>query len=109
MQQHPGASAGCRRGRGVPRFAKSLLATASLALCAAASAEPGSNRSDLPNFDLSSATIPAWREHILPTDAELAWQKIGWLPTFTEGLVRADASDRPVLLWVMNGHPLGCT
>ena len=60
-------------------------------------------------FDLSDTTLRAWRDHILPTQAERAWESIGWLASFSDGLRAADRNQRPLLLWVMNGHPLGCT
>jgi hypothetical protein len=59
---------------------------------------------------LTSANYEDWREHILPTSAELApLRSIPWLPTFAEGLAAAADQSKPVLLWTMNGHPLGCT
>jgi hypothetical protein len=50
-----------------------------------------------------------WRKHILPDTGELAWQQIPWATTFKDGIVAADAAGMPLLLWTMNGHPLGCT
>ena len=53
--------------------------------------------------------LEAWRDHIVPTATEWRWQEIDWRPTFGAGLQEAAATDRPLLLWLMNGHPLGCT
>jgi len=50
-----------------------------------------------------------WKNYITPTQNELAWTRIPWLSSFGEGMIQADAQQKPVLLWVMNGHPLGCT
>jgi len=50
-----------------------------------------------------------WKNYITPTQSELAWTRIPWLSSFGEGMIQADAQKKPVLLWVMNGHPLGCT
>ncbi|TWT40297.1 hypothetical protein RAS1_40050 [Phycisphaerae bacterium RAS1] len=58
---------------------------------------------------LTPANLADWRALILPTADETAWERVAWLPTFRDGLLAADAADRPLLLWVMNGHPLGCT
>jgi len=58
---------------------------------------------------LNSESLPEWREHILPSGDDLAWQAIPWLTTFAEGIQQANDADRPLLLWVMNGHPFGCT
>ena len=53
--------------------------------------------------------LTAWREHLAPKAAESLWQTIPWQHTLGDGLKTAAASDRPLLLWLMNGHPLGCT
>lgn len=60
-------------------------------------------------FALTEQNFSAWKKHIQPDRSELAWTQIPWLPTFAEGLMQAHAEDKPLLLWVMNGHPLGCT
>jgi hypothetical protein len=54
-------------------------------------------------------SMPAWRNHIAPKSAESRWQAIGWRQTVSDGLRDAAVADRPLLLWLMNGHPLGCT
>lgn len=46
---------------------------------------------------------------ICPAPAELQWQKIAWEPSLWGGVVEAHAQKKPVLLWTMNGHPLGHT
>jgi hypothetical protein len=55
------------------------------------------------------APLASWRDHIRPCEAERAWERIGWHAGFADGLRAANASRRPMLLWMMNGHPLGCT
>ena len=50
-----------------------------------------------------------WKKYILPDEVDLKWQQIPWLATFSEGIEKAAEVDRPILLWTMNGHPLGCT
>tara|TARA_B100000161_G_C33454177_1_gene370501 strand:+ start:677 stop:844 length:168 start_codon:yes stop_codon:yes gene_type:complete len=54
-------------------------------------------------------TYDMWQEFIKPTKDELAWAEIPWRSTFYDGLVESDRAQKPLLLWVMNGHPLGCT
>lgn len=49
------------------------------------------------------------RTAVLPADDELAWLEIPWRPTLWSAMQEARSSGRPVLLWAMNGHPLGCT
>ncbi|MBL6720674.1 MAG: hypothetical protein ISQ08_04615 [Planctomycetes bacterium] len=46
---------------------------------------------------------------LTPPVEELEWLEIGWAPTLEEGVRRAALEGRPLLLWAMNGHPLGCT
>jgi len=50
-----------------------------------------------------------WRDFIKPTKEEMAWSEIPWKTTFYDGLIESDKEQKPLLLWVMNGHPLGCT
>jgi hypothetical protein len=59
--------------------------------------------------ELNDRNYAEWRKHILPDTGELAWQQIPWATTFKDGIVAADAAGKPLLLWTMNGHPLGCT
>ncbi|MAE75493.1 MAG: hypothetical protein CMJ85_01335 [Planctomycetes bacterium] len=58
---------------------------------------------------LSEDNFSAWRDPLRPAAKEIRWQRIPWLSSFAAGLRRANAEDKPVLVWVMNGHPLGCT
>jgi hypothetical protein len=46
---------------------------------------------------------------IVPRSDELTWRAIPWRPTLRDGVVDATAAEKPVLLWAMNGHPLGTT
>ena len=59
--------------------------------------------------ELNDRNFADWRKHILPDTGGLAWQQIPWETTFRDGIVAADAAGKPLLLWTMNGHPLGCT
>jgi hypothetical protein len=58
---------------------------------------------------LDRGTFAALWQHVVPKDDELAWQRIPWHGTLAAGVVQAHTTDRPILLWVMNGHPLACT
>ncbi|MHC4470334.1 MAG: hypothetical protein ACYTDY_10545 [Planctomycetota bacterium] len=49
------------------------------------------------------------KESIRPSPAELAFARIRWRPTLGSAVEEARERGRPVLLWTMNGHPLGCT
>ena len=63
----------------------------------------------LPWPELRVEDLERWRDHVRPTSEELAFEAIAWIPNFAEGLRQADAQGKPLLLWAMNGHPLGCT
>ena len=76
---------------------------AMLLLLAAALAGPAAGQ------ELRGRTLQEWRALIEPAPAELAWTAIPWRASFWSALSEAQASERPVLLWAMNGHPLGCT
>lgn len=60
-------------------------------------------------IELNEKNYSTWRSHILPDENELDFEKIPWLTTFKDGILAANQADRPLLLWTMNGHPLGCT
>ncbi len=95
------------------RWAMSAV-TAGLALlicgCASTrstrSAAEGSHSSEVA---LREADLDKWRDLISPTSDELAFERIAWSPSFGEGLERASVEQKPLLLWMMNGHPLGRT
>ena len=59
--------------------------------------------------ELTTDNWNAWKEHVLPAQDEMEWMQIPWLTTFADGIAAANKADKPLLLWVMNGHPLGCT
>jgi hypothetical protein len=61
------------------------------------------------DIGLNEENYVVWRDHILPDPTEMAWEQIPWLTTFKDGILAADTSAKPLLLWTMNGHPLGCT
>ena len=53
--------------------------------------------------------LGAWMRAIEPDDTELSFQKVGWRNQLTLAIDEARQLGRPILLWTMNGHPLGCT
>ncbi len=59
--------------------------------------------------ELSQMDLPRWRAFIRPTEKELGYAGIRWLPDFASGIRRSEAEQKPLLFWAMNGHPLGCT
>lgn len=63
---------------------------------------------DAPRLE-SDRDLERWLEFIRPSKAELAWERIGWRSRFWPAVEEARELGRPILLWTMNGHPLGCT
>jgi hypothetical protein len=46
---------------------------------------------------------------IKPHAGEEKWAQIPWLTSLWEARQRAAAEGKPILLWEMDGNPLGCT
>ncbi|MBI5431250.1 MAG: hypothetical protein HZA52_00280 [Planctomycetes bacterium] len=63
--------------------------------------------SDAPSVD--DKPLAEWRARIAPAESERAWSSIGWRANFWAAVEEANAAEKPILLWAMNGHPLGCT
>jgi hypothetical protein len=59
--------------------------------------------------ELNSQTIDAYRLAIEPTKTETAFLSIGWYSQLRQAVSKAFQSDKPLLIYLMNGHPLGCT
>jgi hypothetical protein len=45
---------------------------------------------------------------VMPTEEEDRWLQIDWHTNIAEARQEAQRQHKPVLLWVMNGNPLGC-
>jgi len=82
--------------RGVPTL---------LVLCSGLSAQQPGGEAPAPAADAFAARL----QRILPTGEELAFLAVPWRTELRTALVEGDAQDKPVLLWAMNGHPLGQT
>ncbi len=82
--------------RSKPTFFASLLVSLAWA-CHADAVEP---------FKQSLADLHAV---IKPQTDEEAWAKIPWMTSLWEARKKAAAEGKPILLWEMDGHPLGCT
>ena len=62
--------------------------------------------------DTSCADEKAYKpilDAILPSAEESRWKRLGWRSELWGAVQEAKALQRPILLWAMNGHPLGCT
>ena len=67
----------------------------------------GSAIAQLPLLD--KTTIDLYQTAIEPTDDEVAFLKIDWKSQLSKAVAVAHESEKPLLIYVMNGHPLGCT
>jgi len=67
------------------------------------------NKIDEKKFILNPNTYQKWYDFIKPSKKDLEWKKIPWVTSFEEGVEESIKQEKPILLWVMNGHPLGCT
>ncbi|MCE9581878.1 MAG: hypothetical protein K8T20_05105 [Planctomycetes bacterium] len=59
--------------------------------------------------ELTESTYEKIRDRVLPSADELRWTAVDWRASFWDGVVEAQKTDKPILLWAMNGHPLACT
>jgi hypothetical protein len=64
---------------------------------------------DPPPLLLDDRTFERWRDFIHPSAAELAAEGIDWNVTLWSGRIRAQEEKKPLLIWIMNGHPCGLT
>jgi hypothetical protein len=46
---------------------------------------------------------------VKPCQGEDRWADVPWLTSLWEARKQAAAQGKPILLWEMDGHPLGCT
>ena len=83
--------------------------TACLAIMFLASHAHGQTSDSDSGLKITRQNTMAWKKHIRPSEQELEWKKIAWLPDLKSGLTEASRSGKPILLWTMNGHPFGCT
>jgi hypothetical protein len=58
---------------------------------------------------LDDQSFERWRDYVRPQAKEECYLKIPWRESFYIAINEARKADRPILLWAMNGHPLGCT
>lgn len=57
----------------------------------------------------AKAELAALHALIKPSEGEEKWREIPWMVSLWEARQKAAAEGKPILLWEMDGHPLGCT
>ena len=56
---------------------------------------------------LDAKTFAKWHRELTP--AKSAFKKIPWETSLTHAQRKAAIDKRPIFIWAMDGHPLGCT
>tara|TARA_R110002072_G_scaffold139249_3_gene282767 strand:- start:50761 stop:51081 length:321 start_codon:yes stop_codon:yes gene_type:complete len=92
--------------QGAPPAVKPEAATSELATSELVTPERATSELATP---LDATSFAAWRDHIAPLAEENRWLQIDWQDSIAAGMQAASKQQRPMLLWLMNGHPLGCT
>lgn len=58
---------------------------------------------------IKAADFAELHKLIQPSEEESAWLSINWQTDLWKAREKAAAEGKPILLWEMDGHPLGCT
>lgn len=74
-----------------------LAAILAVTLASAAAAEP----------EFSWSSYEKWRDFIDVKSSEIRWQDIPWRSHFWAGVIDAQKENKPLLLWIYFGDPLG--
>ena len=67
-----------------------------------------SSACEIPMLPTEPEAFARLHQAIKPRPEELRWMQIPWETDLWEARQRAREAGRPILLWAMNGHPLGC-
>lgn len=58
---------------------------------------------------VGDADLDAKVKSVLPTAEEEQWLQIPWRLNLMEARKASIEQNKPMFLWIMNGHPMGCT
>ena len=58
--------------------------------------------------ELNESDFETLHESLKPDPSE-SWRQIPWRISLLEGQRVAAAEGKPIFIWAMDGHPLGCT
>jgi hypothetical protein len=87
---------------------KCIFANIAAALLLVSGIGQGADKAPLQRPQLST-DYAKQRDLILPNPTEQTYRKIDWRASVLRGVVDAQKADKPVMIVLMNGHPLGCT
>ena len=68
-----------------------------------------SGQDNVRSLELNEVNYSKIRQAILLDPSEAEWEQIPWQPDLGEAVLEARKQDKPILLWMMNGHPCGMT
>ncbi len=74
------------------------------ALCVSASGQTTAR-----TLELNEENYDKIRKALSSPEDESGWREISWRPNLGDAIVEARKKKKPILLWVMNGHPCGMT
>lgn len=77
--------------------------------CAWAMLSLASHASEPTDSALMPESFASLHALIKPQASEDKWMQIPWLTSLTQARQQAASAGKPILLWEMDGHPLGCT
>lgn len=60
-------------------------------------------------FAFLAPTLDQRIAEILPTKEDEKWLSIPWRTDLTQARLDAQQESKPIFMWIMNGHPMGCT
>ncbi len=60
-------------------------------------------------LELNEKNYAAIRQALTSPKDESGWREIPWRPNLDEAIIEARKKKKPILLWIMNGHPCGMT
>lgn len=63
---------------------------------------------DLTAAELTDASFAELHQSLIPKTNE-RWRTIPWKISLIEAQHAAVDEDKPIFIWAMDGHPLGCT
>ena len=69
----------------------------------------GATQSSLASEPIAPGQVSKFQALIKPQPGEDRWAAIPWLTDMWQARQIAARQGRPILLWEMDGHPLGCT
>ena len=71
--------------------------------------EPAAGQKSARTLELNDENFDTIRTALTCPKDESGWRAIPWRPNLGEAIVEARRSRKPILLWIMNGHPCGMT